>query len=65
VLNLQLICSSFGIEMVDVYSLTTPPDQQHKKENNESDQHFAHAVAPVGAPSAAAVRLYGELRGYS
>jgi hypothetical protein len=26
---------------------------------------FAHVVAPVGAPSAAAARLYGESRGYS
>jgi hypothetical protein len=26
---------------------------------------FAHAVAPVGAPSAAAAGLHGEWRGYS
>jgi hypothetical protein len=28
--------------------------------SNESDQQFAHAVAPVGAPSAAAAGLFGD-----
>jgi hypothetical protein len=33
--------------------------------NGDAADTFAHAVAPVGAPSAAAAGLYGEWRGYS
>ena len=35
------------------------------KVDSDAAATFAHAVAPVGAPSAAATGLYGEWRGYS
>jgi hypothetical protein len=36
-----------------------------EEKDGDTAATFAHAVAPVGAPSAAAAGLYGEWRGYS
>jgi hypothetical protein len=39
--------------------------EERKGCDGDAAATFAHAVAPVGAPSAAAARLYGEWHGYS
>jgi hypothetical protein len=39
--------------------------EERKGCDSDAAATFAHAVAPVGAPSAAATGLYGEWRGYS
>ena len=39
--------------------------EERKRCNGDAAATFAHAVAPVGAPSAAANGLHGEWRGYS
>ena len=38
--------------------------EERKRCDGGAGATFTHAVAPVGAPSAAAAGLYGELRGY-